>query len=217
MDEENFLGGSNYITTARLQTLRVVSPTRMVLTETTSEIGGCTIVTSIIFDFVRDDPNVRCGKIIEVEPDRQKTPIPPTVEPPLPPPPPVASNYSVGLAIINNDCDAQAKEALPGFLKAGDSADVRLNAAQDGSLSIETQAGSYLLALGPAFKYMTTRDYSFQTRLGMYGLEQPLDETYDLSLSLMQLTAEQFSGSWQVSSKDGQQSCTGSVDLLAPK
>jgi hypothetical protein len=82
---------------------------------------------------------------------------------------------------------------------------------------IETHAGSYLLALGPAFDYFSDKDGTFGSKQGMYALEQPLDETYTLALNMMQLSAEQFGGSWQVFSQDGEQYCAGSMDLIVKK
>jgi hypothetical protein len=129
-----------------------------------AEAGGCTMTHAVYLDFLRDDPAIRCGKIIEIEPDPQDTPEPePPVETPQPPLPPVEGQYTVRLATIQKDCAAQAKEALPDFLQAG-GANIGLSPAQDGALMMETHAGSYLLALGPAFDFSSDRGSGYGPR-----------------------------------------------------
>jgi hypothetical protein len=180
-----------------------------------SEAGGCTMTHTAYLDFLRDDPAIRCSKIIEIDPD--ETPEPePTPEPTLPPLPPKEGDYTVRLAYIPKACDAQAKEALPDFLTA-QGGNIRLSPAPDGGLAFEAHSGSYLLALGPAFNYWSDRDNTHGSKQGMYSLEQPLDDIYQLSMTLMQVSEEQFGGTWHFFSQDGEQYCSGSIDLLAEK
>ncbi len=144
----------------------------MKLNNITSEAGGCTSTYSIYLDFLRDDPAIRCDKIIDAEPGSDSSDSSSTVpspEPPVPPPPPVESNFSVRLAYIDKDC------------------------------------------------YFLENPSRHGTMLGLYGMEQPLDETYTLSLSLFELSAEDFSGSWLIANKDGEKYCDGSIDLMVKK
>jgi hypothetical protein len=82
---------------------------------------------------------------------------------------------------------------------------------------METPAGNYLLALGPEYSFYSNKDNNHGSMQGIYTLEQPVNENYGLSLTLIQISAEQYGGSWQVYSLDGEQYCTGSLDLMAPK
>jgi hypothetical protein len=218
MEEIENYGTGTYVTSGRYQSLQVLSPTRMRIDFVRSEKDGCTTTHSVFLDFLRDDPAIRCGKIIEITPEPKPTPLETTVPTPtpVPPQPPVKVPYTIRLGVVKKDCVPQAKEALPDFLKTG-GADVRLNLTQPGALMLETLSGSYLLALGPEFNFMSMRDNSHGSMLGIYTLEQPINENYGLSLTLMQVSAEQYGGTWQVYSQDGEQYCTGSVDLLAQK
>jgi len=56
-----------------------------------------------------------------------------------------------------------------------------------------------------------------QNRLGIFTLQQPVDSSFGLMMSLVQMPNQQWSGNWLVSNEDAAQLCGGSIDLMPPE
>lgn len=201
-----------FITNGDLQTLRIVSPTRMVFTFTSSTSDGCTTTQVIYYDFVRDDPNVRCGKIIDLYP------IPPNITPeptpmvPTPAPfedPPRVGQYSVRAGIPLEGCDAPAKAFAPDFQTAN------LTFTQAKDLILESPSALYELKLtDQLINYYSDRTKDDVDKYGVFMLEQPLNDEFQLMMDLIAVPGHGFTGDWLVTNPDGSQMCGGSIDLL---
>ncbi len=210
VSEYDFLGNGNYTTEGQFMTLQIVSPTRMVLSHARTEAGGCTTAGVMYLDFVRDDPAVRCGKIIYVDPfitpeAPTPTPEPQDVDPPLEGP------YQVRLGILSKACDPQARNLAPNFSNA----DVSLS--PENKLVIDAASTKYELELSNlTYPFYSQKMAGEQDRYGIFSLQQPLDDTFILMLTLVQMPGRQWSGNWLVMNEDASQMCSGSIDLLPP-
>jgi len=201
-----------FITNGDLQTLRIVSPTRMVFTFTSSTSDGCTTTQVIYFDFVRDDPNVRCGKIIDLFPLPVNITPDPTPTVPTPSPfedPPRVGEYSVRAGIPLEGCDAPAKAFAPEF----QTANISFSPAKD--LILESPSTRYELKLtDQLIEFYSDRTKDDVDKLGVFTLEQPLTDQFQLMMDLIAVPGHGFTGDWLVTNPDGSQMCGGSIDLL---
>ncbi len=211
ISEQNIFGTSAFLTTSSLQTLQIVSPTRMVMTYNDSR-GGCTTSHVVYLDFVRDDPNVRCGKIIDMTPfttpwPTQTVPTPARLEDP-----PMEGEYAVRLGIPAEDCDAQAKALAPNFQTA------TLSFSPEKNLSVQAPSARYEFVLtGLPIVYNSAKTSDYDPKLGAYKLEQPLADNFQLMMNLIEMPGNKLAGNWFVTNSDGSQMCTGSMDLTKSK
>ncbi len=207
----DLLGNGNLTTEGQFLTLQVLSPTRMVLSNTLAEKNGCTTASVVYLDYLRDDPNIRCGEIIYVRPwdtpqATTPTPAPQQVDPP------VEGPYQVRLGTLSNACDPAAKAFAPSFTTAG------VSLSPENKLVVDAASTKYELELSNlTFTSFTEKEGSPQDRLGIFTLEQPVNDSFGLMMTLVQMPDQQWSGSWLVSNQDGSQLCGGSIDLLAPE
>jgi hypothetical protein len=211
VDEVQPLPNSEFVTKGSLQTLQIVSPTRMIETSSTAEGGGCNVSMSHELIYVRDDPAIRCGKIIDVPVSRTPPPTPP---PPgtQPVEPPVEGLYPVRFGMITGTCDAAAQMYAPNFLAASLSLDPQNKLILDAaSVRYELEQSSLPL------RYSLSQTQDEFLRLGMFILQPSLADPFQLTMSLVQLPGQQWSGNWLVTNQDGSQKCSGSIDLFAEK
>ena len=211
MDQMGYFQGSNPITRGGLETIQVVSPTRMILNHTNSESGGCSSSSVIYLDFVRDDPNIRCGKVVYMDPFT--TPEAPT---PMPKPqnvdPPIEGEYTARFGLLSKACDPQAEALAPNFPTAS------LSLSPENALAIQSPDTRYQLDLVPLpFEFYSEQTESVEKHLGIFTLQEPLADSYTLMMTLMQIPEQQWSGNWLVTNEDATQLCSGSVDLISPK
>jgi hypothetical protein len=211
IEEMNFLGGPNYITTGSLQTLQVVGPTRMILNQSTSEGGGCNVSTTIVLDFVRDDPAVRCGKIIDIPLSSTPVPVQPTSEPQSVDPP-LGGEYPVRVGLVLQACDAEAKPYAPDL----STATIRLS--PENKLIIETTSNQFELEqTGVPLSFYSAKTFTSDHRYGIFTLQKTLTDPFNLSMTLTQIPGGQWSGNWLVSNGDASKTCSGSIDILSEK
>ncbi len=209
--EFDLLGNGKKTTEGHFMTLQVVSPTRMILSNTGAKSDGCSTANVIYLDFVRDDPNVRCGEIIYVEPWATPEATTPTPEPQQVDPP-VEGQYQARVGMLSQACDPAAKAYTPSFTSAG------LSLSPDNKLVVDTGAAKYELELANlTYPFDVGGRENFHNRFGIFTLQQPVDSTFGLTMSLMQMPDQQWSGSWLVMNEDSSKLCGGSIDLLAPK
>lgn len=203
-------GKGNYTREGKFMTLHVVSPTRMILKNVDAEADGCTSSNVIYLDFVRDDPNVRCGQIIYINP--YTTPRPPTATPePKKVEPPVKGPYKVRLG-MPLACDAAAKPFAPNFTTAN------LSLSPENKLVIDTTSKKYELELANlTYPYDPGKEKPMQVRYGIFTMGQPLDNTFNFTMSVLQMPDQQWTGGWLVTNGDGSKQCGGSIDMLPPK
>jgi len=211
ISEFDFYGKGNYTTEGQFLTLQVVSPTRMILSNARTEPDGCTTASAVYLDFVRDDPNIRCGHIIYVDPYR--TPTPPT---PTPAPqnvePPVEGEYQVRVGLLAKTCDPAAKRFAPSFKTAG------LSLSPENKLIVDAASTKYELELSTlTYPYSSEKVGGQQDRFGLFSLQQPVDKSFGLMMTLTQMPGQQWTGSWLVTNEDASKLCGGSIDLLPPK
>ncbi len=211
VSEFDFLGNGNYTTEGNFQTLQIVSPLRMILSNNRTEADGCTSASVVYLDFVRDDPNVRCGQIIYIDPF--ETPEAPT---PTPEPqnvdPPVEGQYNVRIGTLTKACDAQAMNFAPSFTTAS------LSLSAENNLIVDADSTKYELELSKlTYPYSSRREDIRQNRFGIFNLQQPVDDSFGLMMTLVQMPGQQWSGSWVVMNEDASKLCGGSIDLLLPK
>ncbi len=213
VSEFDFLGNGKKTTEGQFMTLQVVSPTRMILSNAGAEAGGCTRASVIYLDFVRDDPNVRCGQIIYVENYPWTTPEAPTPTPePQKVEPPVKEPYQARLGTLTKSCDAGAKAFAPSFTSA------RLSLTPENNLVVDAGSTKYELEQSNlTYPYNVEGVEGQQNRLGIFNLQQPMDASYGLMMSLTQMPNQQWSGSWVVMNEDATKLCGGSIDLLLSK
>ena len=211
--EYDLLGNGNRTTRGQFRTLQVVSPTRMILSNTGHNSDGCSTSNVIYLDFVRNDPNIRCGKIIYVENDPWTTPEAPTPTPePKQVDPPIEGQYQVRLGMLSQVCDPTARSFAPSFTTAG------LSLSPENKLVVDAATAKYELEMANVtYPYDGEGVEGRQNRFGIFTLEQPVDDSFGLMMTLFQMTDQQWGGSWLVSKQDGSQLCGGSIDLLAPK
>ncbi len=211
--EYDFLGNGKKTTEGHFMTLQVVSPTRMILSNGTAEKDGCSTASVIYLDFVRDDPNVRCGHIIYVENNPWTTPEATTPTPePQEVEPPVEGQYQARVGLPFENCDPAAKVFAPSFTSAG------LSLSPENKLVVDAAAAKYELELANlAYPYDVEGVEGRQNRFGIFTLQQPMDNTFGLMLTLVQMPDQQWSGNWLVSDTEATKMCGGSIDLLPPK
>ena len=198
---------SKSITSSRLNTIRIVSPTRMILINSSSEAGGCTYTSIIYLDFVRDDPAIRCGKIIYVSPLATPKPSTPTPEPKKVDPR-IEGKYSARISVLSNACDSQAKSFAPSFQTAN------LSVSPENKLVLAAPSKRYELELSPlSFSFYSDKTKGEEEHLGIYTLDQPASDTFSLMMTLVRIPELQLSGNWLVNNQDGSKSCGGSIDL----
>ncbi len=207
----DMLNNMNFILEGGLETLQIVSPTRMILTHSSSNGGECSSSSIIYLDFVRDDPNIRCGKILYVSPFT--TPEAPTPTPePKPVDPPVEGQYQVRIGTLSAACDPAAKGFAPSYTTAG------LSLSPENNLVIDAASTKYELELSTlTYPYNSEKDGIQEDRFGIFTLQQPVDSTFGLTMSLVQMPDQQWSGSWLVSDPEATKLCGGSIDLLPPQ
>ena len=210
ISEFDFLGNGNYTTEGQFMTLQVVSPTRMILSNARTETDSCTSSSVVYLDFVRDDPNVRCGQIIYSNPFT--TPEAPT---PTPAPqnvdPPVEGQYQVRLGTLAKACDPIAQSFAPSFTTAG------LSLSPDNKLVVDASSTKYELELSTlTYPYYSEKVGVQQDRLGIFTMQQPMDNSFGLMMTLVQMPDQQWTGNWMVANEDATQLCGGSIDLLPP-
>ncbi len=210
ISEFDFYGKGNYTTEGHFQTLQIVSPTRMILSNARTEADGCTSASALYLDFVRDDPAIRCGQIIYI--DFFETPTPPTPTPtPQPVEPPVEGEYQVRLGLLAKTCDPAAKPFAPNFKTAG------LSLSPENKLVVDAASTKYELELSTlTYPYSSQKVEGQQDRLGLFTLEQPVDNSFRLMMTLGQMPGQQWTGSWLVTNEDATKLCGGSIDLLPP-
>lgn len=211
ISEFDLYGNGNYTTEGQFMTLQVVSPTRMILSHARTEGDACTSASMVYLDFVRDDPNVRCGEVIYIDP--WETPEPPT---PTPEPqkidPPIKGPYQVRLGTLGKACDTAAKPFAPNFTTA------ELSLTPENNLVIDADTAKYELELSSlTYPYSSAKMEGRQDRLGIFTFQQPADSSFGLMMTLMQMPSQQWTGSWLVSNEDAAQICGGSIDLLPPE
>ena len=211
ISEFDLYGNGNYTTEGQFLTLQVVSPRRMVLSNAHAEADGCTTASAAYLDFVRDDPAIRCGYIIYISPFA--TPEAPT---PTPAPqnvdPPVEGQYQARIGMLSKTCDPAAKPFAPTFTTAG------LSLSPENKLVVDAASTKYELELSTlTYPYSTANMEGEQDRLGIFSLEQPMDSSFNLMMSLVQMPGQQWSGNWLVTNEDASQLCGGSIDLLPPE
>ena len=211
VNDIDLVGNGNITTEGRFTTLTVVSPTRMIFNNAGANAGGCTLASVAYLDFLRDDPNVRCGYITEISP--YDTPEPPTPTPePKKVDPPIEGEYQVRVGIPLKACDPVAQTYAPNFTSA------QLSLATQGRLVLEASTTRYELEpTSLTYRYMPEGSEELQTLLGIFTLEQPLESPFNLTLSIFQMPNRQWTGNWLVANEDGSQMCTGSIDLLPPE
>jgi hypothetical protein len=201
-----------FTTSSNLHTLRIVSPTRMVLTNTSSSSQGCTTTQVIYFDFVRDDPNVRCGLIRDLNPMPANITPDPTPTVPTPAPfedPPRVGQYSVRAGIPVEGCDAPAKEFAPDFQTAN------LSFSPEKDLIMESPSSRYELQFtDQLIEYYSDLTQDDVAKFGAFTLDQPLTDQFQLRMDLIAIPGHGFAGNWLVTNPDGSQMCAGSIDLL---
>ena len=207
----DFLGNGKTTTEGHFQTLQVVSPTRMILSNNSTDVDGCTRASVMYLDFVRDDPNVRCGRIIYVDPFDTPTPPPPTPEPQKVEPP-VKDPYQVRIGTLTKACDPGAKAFAPSFTSAS------LSLTPENNLVVDAAATKYELEQSNlTYPYSAEGMDGHQNRYGIFNLQQPMDDTYGLMMTLNQMPNQQYSGSWLVMNEDASKLCGGSIDLPPPE
>ncbi len=210
ISEFDLYGKGNYTTEGRFMTLQIVSPTRMVLSSAGTEADGCTTASALYLDFVRDDPAIRCGEIIYIDP--YDTPTPPT---PTPEPqnvePPVEGQYQARLGMLAKTCDPAAKPFAPSFKTAG------LSLSPENKLVVDAASTKYELELSNlSYPYSSQKTGEQQDRLGIFTLQQPVDDSFGFMMTLAQMPDQQWTGSWLVTNEDATMLCGGSIDLLPP-
>jgi hypothetical protein len=207
----DLLGKGKITTEGSLTTLQVVSPTRMILSNAGMNAGSCTLASVAYLDYVRDDPNVRCGYITDISP--YDTPEPPTPTPePQKVDPPIEGEYQVRVGIPLKACDPAAQAYAPSFTTA------RLSLTAEERLVLETGTTRYELEQTKlTYSYRPEGAEDEQTLLGIFTLEQLLESPFNLTLSIFQMPAGQWTGNWLVTNEDGSQMCSGSIDLLPPE
>src|SRR5574341_1193139 len=211
ISEFDLFGNGNYTTEGRFMTLQVVSPTRMILSNARAEADGCTSASVIYLDFVRDDPNVRCGQIIYIDPFTTPeapapTPAPQNVDPP------VEGQYQVRLGTLSKACDPAAKPFAPNFTTAG------LSLSPENKLVVDAASIKYELELSTlTYPYASEKAGGAQDRLGIFTLQQPVDSSFGLMMTLVQMPGQQWTGTWLVTNEDATKLCGGSIDLLPPQ
>ena len=164
----------------------------------------------VYLDFVRDDPAIRCGQIIYIDP--WTTPEAPT---PTPAPqnvdPPTEGQYQVRLGTLSKTCDPAAKPFAPSFTTAG------LSLSPENKLVVDAVSTKYKLELSPlTYPYYSEKVGWQQERFGIFTLQQPMESSFGLMMTLVQMPGQQWTGSWLVSNEDAAQLCGGSIDLLPP-
>ena len=176
-----------------------------------AEKNGCTTANVVYLDYLRDDPKIRCGQVIYVAPWDEPQATTPTPEPQQVDPP-VEGQYQVRLGTLSQACDPAAKAVVPSFTTAG------VSLSPENKLVIDTASAKYELELSDqTLSSYTEKGTRPQDRLGIFTLEQPVNDSFGLNMTLVQMPDQQWSGSWLVSNQDGSQLCGGSIDLLAPK
>lgn len=211
VNDIDLLGNGKITTEGRLTTLQVVSPTRMILANAGTDVGGCTSASVVYLDYLRDDPNVRCGYIIDISP--YETPEAPTPTPePQKVDPPIEEEYQVRVGIPMQACDPAAQPYAPNFTSA------LLSLAEEDRLVLE--AGTTRYELEPTkltYSYRPEGAEEEQNLPGIFTLEQLLESPFTLTLSIFQMPNRQWTGNWLVANEDGSQICSGSIDLLPPE
>ena len=210
ISEFDLYGKGNYTTEGKFLTLQIVSPTRMVLSNANAEGGGCTHASAVYLDFVRDDPNVRCGEVIYVRPWDTPTPVTPTPTPQKAEPP-VEGQYQARLSLLTKTCDPAAKPFAPSFKTAG------LSLPSENKLVLDAASTKYELELSSLiYNYSSQKEDVREDRLGLFTLQQPVDDSFGLMMTLSQMPDHQWTGSWLVTNGDASKLCGGSIDLLPP-
>jgi len=188
----------------------VVSPTRMILSNAGAEVDGCTSASIIYLDYVRDDPNIRCGQIIYIDPYTTPkaptpTPVPQNVDPP------VEGLYQVRLGTLSKTCDPAAKPFAPSFTTAG------LSLTPENKLVVDAATTKYELEQSAlTYPYSLDNASEEQSRFGIFTLQQPVNNSFGFTMSLVQMPDQQWSGNWLVANEDASKLCGGSIDLLPP-
>jgi hypothetical protein len=182
----------------------------MILSNARTEADGCTSSSVVYLDFVRDDPNVRCGEIIYVDPFTN-----PEAPTPTPPPqnvdPPDDGQYQVRLGTLSKTCDPAAEPFAPSFTTAG------LSLSPENKLVIDAVSTKYELELSTlTYPFYSDKVGEQQDRFGIFTLQQPVDNSFGLMMTLVQMPGQQWSGNWLVTNEDATQLCGGSIDLLPP-
>jgi hypothetical protein len=206
----DLMGDGNITTRGSFATLQVVSPTRMIIADNGAYAGGCTITSSIYLDYLRDDPAIRCGLVIYVDPwEAHETPEP-TPEP-MKVDPPVDEEYLASISTLAKTCDSAAQPYTPNFTAA------RLSLTPEDRLVVNADSTTYELAL-------STQTYSDETgpsegrdyRQGIFSLQQPLEGAFTLTMTLYYMPGSQWNGIWLVLNEETGESCGGSINLLPP-
>lgn len=208
ISEFDLLGNGNSTIEGHFTVLQVVSPTRMILTKAGTEADSCTSASTVYLDFVRDDPNIRCGHIIYINPYQAPKPPTPTPEP-KPVEPPLKGTYQVRVGTLAKACDPAAKPFAPSFTVAA------LSLTPENKLVIDAASKKYELELSN-LAYSDDSGPESIERLGIFTLQQPADSSFNLTMSLFQMSDQQWSGNWLVANGDASKLCTGSIDFLPP-
>ena len=160
---------------------------------------------------MRDDPAIRCGQVIYIDP--WTTPEAPT---PTPAPqnvdPPVEGQYQVRLGTLSKACDPAAQPFAPSFTTAS------LDLSPENNLVVDAASAKYELELSTlTYPYYSEKVGGEQPQLGIFTLQQPMDSSFGLMMTLVQMPDKQWTGNWLVSNEDATKLCGGSIDLLPPK
>ena len=209
LTEFDLYGNGNFTTEGHFMSLQIVSPTRMILSNAQTQDNSCTTAAVVYLDFLRDDPNVRCGEIIYISPFTTPEAPTPTPEPEIVDPP-VEGQYRARLGLVARACDPAAQPYAPNFTTAA------LSLSPENQLVLDTDKTIYELPMSNLTYPYSSRDYEEHIRQGIFSLEQPIDSSFNLMMTLVQLPGQQWTGNWLVSSVDATQLCTGTIDLLPP-
>ena len=114
--------------------------------------------------------------------------------------------------MLGKACDPEAQPFAPSFSTA------ELSLTEQNNLILDAASTRYELELSRlTFPYYSQKAGGEQSRLGLYTLQQPVDSTFGLMMTLVQMPDQQWTGNWLVSNEDASQLCGGSIDLLPPE
>jgi hypothetical protein len=92
-----------------------------------------------------------------------------------------------------------------------------LRLSPENKLVVAAASTQYELELSD-LKYSCSTQVSVHREcLGLFSLQQPLNNAFGLTMSLGQMPGQQWSGTWLVANQDASQLCAGSIDLLPSK
>ena len=86
----------------------------------------------------------------------------------------------------------------------------------ENKLVVDAATTKYELELSPQTYPYFSGEAGQQDRLGIFTLQQPLTNSFGLTLNLVQMPGQQWTGNWLVANEAAPQLCGGSIDLLPP-